>query len=68
VDLNKIEEAIRKGDKPTHDQQPLSVYRTISDTWPRQPPLGQLHVYITLPANMGAGEYFMRLVTPAQDI
>ena len=78
MDLGGIRAAIRKGEyqfKPTHDQQPLWEERTISDTWPQQPPHGQLHVYITLPANMSnltlagpTGEDFMRLFVPAQNI
>jgi len=55
---------------PTHNQQPLLEEHTISDTWPLGPPHDHLHVYITLPANVGspplpgtAGEYFIRFFT-----
>ena len=74
MDLGGIREAILKGEyqfKPARDQQPLWAEHTISDTWPLQPPRGQLHVYVTLPANMGsptlpgtAGEYFMCFFYP----
>ena len=77
MDLGGIREAILKGEyqfKPARDQQPLWTEHTISDTWPLQPPRGQLHVYITLPANMGSsslgdatGGYIMHLFVPAQN-
>ena len=55
---------------PTHNQQPLWEEHTISDMWLLGPPHDHLHVYITLPANMGSptlggltGEYFICLFT-----
>ena len=39
--------------------------------WPQLPPKGRLHIYVTLPANVGVdttGEYFIRLCASPQDI
>ena len=59
----------------TANQQPLQDIKDISEVWPQPPSDDQLHVYVTLPANMGSptpvdtiDEYFIRLFTPAHDI
>lgn len=78
MDFGGIRDAIQEAKyrfKPTDGQKPLWNEESISDIWPQFPSRGQLHVYVTLPANVGSSkfldttsEYFMRLFTPAQDI
>ena len=78
MDFGGIRDAIQEAKyrfKPTDGQKPLWDEETISEIWHRSPSRGQLHVYVTLPANMRSSiffdttsEYFMRLFTPAQDI
>jgi len=77
VDLAGIEEDIYAGKYRlnTAHEQPLRDIKHISEVWPQPPSEDQLHVYVTLPANMGSptpvgttGEYFIRLFTPAHCI
>ena len=72
MDLDGIRGAISKGKydfKAADDEEPLWDADTISKLWPPESfSYDQLHIYITLPANMGSGECFIRLFAPAQNI
>ena len=77
MDLVGIEDDIYSGKYRfnTANEQPLRDTKKLSQVWPQPPSEDQLHVYVTLPANMGrptpvdtTGEYFIRLFTPVYDI
>jgi hypothetical protein len=69
VDLEGIQDAISDGEyrfKAADGEKPLPATAKLSSVWQRPWPSDsddhpQLHVYITLPANMGSGECFIRL-------
>jgi hypothetical protein len=47
------------------EDPPLLVIDTISDVWPQMPPKGRLHAFVSVEE---AGECFIRLFPPPQDI
>ena len=76
MDYPEIKNKVRKGEYvfDTGEKEPLEEMNMVSDVWPQPPSRNQIHIYITLRPGMSltldqrAGEYFMRLVAPAQDI
>ena len=57
----------------TANKQPLRSTRKLFQVWPQSPSEDQLHIYVTLPANMGSpilvdavGKYSMRLFVPSE--
>ena len=78
MDIGRIQKAIRDDGEylfNTADEGQLWGMQTITEVWPWPPSHGQLHVYISLPANMGSsslgdatGGYIMHLFVPAQTI
>jgi hypothetical protein len=83
VDLNGIQDAISNGEyrfKAADGEKPLPVAAKLSSVWQRPWPSDsddhpQLHVYVTLPADMGSptlfqvpSEYFIHRFVSAQDI